>query len=61
MYETMFWTEDNLEEVIQFCGNSNVVYNIDEQILYIMTTDGLRPVAHDNSIKRDSKGMLFID
>ena len=51
MYESIFWTGDNLEEVIQFCGNNNVVYNIDEQTLYIMTTDGLKPVAYDNSIK----------
>ena len=61
MYESIFWTGDNLEEVIQFCGNNNVVYNIDEQTLYIMTTDGLKPVAYDNSIKYDDKGMLFID
>lgn len=61
MYESIFWTGDNLEEVIQFCGNNNVVYNIDEQTLYIMTTDGLKPVAYDNSIKCDDKGMLFVD
>lgn len=61
MYESIFWTGDNLEEVIQFCGNNNVVYNIDEQTLYIMTTDGLKPVAYDNSIKYDDKGMLFVD
>ena len=34
MYESIFWTGDNLEEVIQFCGNNNVVYNIDEQIAF---------------------------
>ena len=61
MYESIFWTGDNLEEVIQFCGNNNVVYNIDEQTLYIMATDGLKPVAYDNSIKYDDKGMLFVD
>lgn len=61
MDESMFWTGDNLEEVIQFCGNGNVVYNIDEQTLYVMTADGLRPVAYDNSIKRDDKGMLFVN
>ena len=61
MYESIFWTGDNLEEVIQFCGNNNVVYNIDEQTLYVMTTDGLKPVAYDNSIKYDDKGMLFVD
>lgn len=61
MYKSIFWTGDNLEEVIQFCGNNNVVYNIDEQTLYIMTTDGLKPVAYDNSIKYDDKGMLFVD
>ena len=67
MYESIFWTGDNLEEVIQFCGNKNAYAykqannNIDEQTLYIMTTDGLKPVAYDNSIKYDDKGMLFVD
>lgn len=61
MYKSMFWTGDNLEEVIQFCGNGNVVYNIDEQTLYVMTADGLRPVAYDNSIKYDDKGMLLVN
>lgn len=61
MYRSMFWTGDNLEEVIQFCGNGNVVYNIDEQTLYVMTADGLRPVAYDNSIKYDDKGMLLVN
>ena len=61
MDESIFWTGNNLEEVIQFCGSGNVVYNIDEQTLYVMTADGLKPVAYDNSIKCDDKGMLLVD
>lgn len=61
MDESIFWTGDNLEEVIQFCGRDNVVYNIDEQTLYVMTADGLKPVAYDNSIKCNDKGMLLVD
>ena len=61
MYESMFWTGDNLEEIMQFCGDCNVMFNIDEQTLYVITNDGIRPVAYDNAIKKDEVGRLIVE
>ena len=61
MYDSIFWTGDNLEEVMQFCGDCNVMFNIDEQALYVITNDGIRPVAYDNAIKKDEVGRSIVE
>lgn len=61
MEESIFWTGDNLEEIIAFCGEDNTIYNVDDQTLYVRTPEGLRAVAYDNAIKSDEHGKLIVD
>ena len=61
MVDIGVWNGDNLEEMIEVCGINSVVYDTDEQTLYIYTDLGLVPVSIGTIVRYTKNGIIIED
>ena len=58
MNDVCKWDGENFEEIIEVCGINNVVFNVDEQQLYVYSNDDYIPVEINSIITYTKQGII---